>query len=74
MSSKRHQRLTDNKRDIFERFQFLNLQVEVKTKQLLETMSMVEEFMLLANISTGEATYRAFGQCAVLRRHPGAAN
>merc|ERR1712142_1326502 len=44
--------------------------VEVKTKQLQETMSMVEEFMLLANISTGEATYRAFGQCAVLRRHP----
>lgn len=44
--------------------------VEVQSKQLLETMSMVEEFMLLANISTGKATYQAFGQCAVLRRHP----
>jgi len=31
---------------------------------------MVEEFMLLANISVAAETTRAFPQCAMLRRHP----
>jgi len=35
-----------------------------------ETNSMVEEFMLLANIYTAEKTHTEFPHCAVLRRHP----
>ena len=31
---------------------------------------MVEEFMLLANISTAEKIQEEFPNCAVLRRHP----
>ena len=33
-------------------------------------MSMVEEFMLLANISVAEKIYTEFPDFAVLRRHP----
>ncbi|KAK9499175.1 hypothetical protein O3M35_003675 [Rhynocoris fuscipes] len=44
--------------------------LEVQTKQLLETNSMVEEFMLLANVSTAEKIYTEFPDCALLRRHP----
>ena len=43
--------------------------VDVKTKELLETNSLVEEFMLLANISVAEKIYEAFPQTALLRRH-----
>lgn len=43
--------------------------VDVKTKQLLATNSLVEEFMLLANISVAERIYSAFPQTALLRRH-----
>lgn len=43
--------------------------VDVKTKQLLDTNSLVEEFMLLANISVGGKIYEAFPQTAILRRH-----
>jgi len=43
--------------------------VDVKTKQLLATNSLVEEFMLLANISVAEKIYSAFPQTALLRRH-----
>lgn len=43
--------------------------VDVKTKQLLETNSLVEEFMLLANISVAGKIYNAFPQTAMLRRH-----
>lgn len=39
-------------------------------KKLLETNSMVEEFMLLANISVAQKIYDAFPEFAVLRRHP----
>ncbi|KAK3581182.1 hypothetical protein CHS0354_024716 [Potamilus streckersoni] len=44
--------------------------IDVQSKQLLETNSMVEEFMLLANISTAQKIYEEFPNCAVLRRHP----
>jgi len=43
--------------------------VDVKTKQLLDTNSLVEEFMLLANISVASRIHEAFPQTALLRRH-----
>ena len=43
--------------------------VDVKTKELLDTNSLVEEFMLLANISVASKIYSAFPQTALLRRH-----
>ncbi|KAI9881057.1 MAG: exosome catalytic subunit dis3 [Pleopsidium flavum] len=43
--------------------------VDVKTKELLDTNSLVEEFMLLANISVAGKIYQAFPQTAMLRRH-----
>jgi len=43
--------------------------VDVKTKELLDTNSLVEEFMLLANISVAGKIYDAFPQTALLRRH-----
>jgi exosome complex exonuclease DIS3/RRP44 len=43
--------------------------IDVKTKQLLDTNSLVEEFMLLANISVATKIYDAFPQTALLRRH-----
>lgn len=43
--------------------------VDVKTKELLDTNSLVEEFMLLANISVAGKNYEAFPQTALLRRH-----
>ncbi len=43
--------------------------IDVKTKQLLDTNSLVEEFMLLANISVARKIYSAFPQTAMLRRH-----
>ncbi|KAF2162342.1 hypothetical protein M409DRAFT_27346 [Zasmidium cellare ATCC 36951] len=43
--------------------------VDVKTKQLLDTNQLVEEFMLLANISVAGKNYSAFPQTALLRRH-----
>ncbi|KAI3385920.1 hypothetical protein SNEBB_005789 [Seison nebaliae] len=44
--------------------------VSVKAKQMLETNGMVEEFMLLANISAAKKIYEVFPQSACLRRHP----
>ncbi|CAK9828415.1 Exosome complex exonuclease RRP44 [Anthophora retusa] len=44
--------------------------IDVKTKQLQETNSMIEEFMLLANISVAKKIVKEFPECAVLRRHP----
>ena len=35
-----------------------------------ETNSMVEEFMLAANISAAERIFEEFPDCAMLRRHP----
>jgi exosome complex exonuclease DIS3/RRP44 len=43
--------------------------VDVQTKRLLDTNSLVEEFMLLANISVAARNYEAFPQTALLRRH-----
>lgn len=43
--------------------------IDVKTKQLLDTNSLVEEFMLLANIAVAGRIYAAFPQTALLRRH-----
>lgn len=43
--------------------------VDVQTKRLLDTNSLVEEFMLLANISVAGKNYSAFPQTALLRRH-----
>ncbi|ODV92280.1 hypothetical protein CANCADRAFT_55977 [Tortispora caseinolytica NRRL Y-17796] len=41
----------------------------VEVKELKETNSLVEEFMLLANISVAKRIYEAFPQTAMLRRH-----
>lgn len=43
--------------------------IDVKTKQLLDTNSLVEEFMLFANISVAAKIYEASPQTAILRRH-----
>lgn len=43
--------------------------IDVKTKKHLDTMSLVEEFMLLANVSVAAKIYEAFPQTAMLRRH-----
>ncbi|EEU48442.1 uncharacterized protein NECHADRAFT_65498 [Fusarium vanettenii 77-13-4] len=43
--------------------------IDVKTKQLLDTNSLVEEFMLFANVSVAAKIYEAFPQTAILRRH-----
>ena len=44
--------------------------IDVQTKELKETNSMVEEFMLLANITVAKKIYEVFPQFACLRRHP----
>ncbi|XP_064610549.1 exosome complex exonuclease RRP44-like [Liolophura sinensis] len=44
--------------------------IDVQAKQVLETNSMVEEFMLLANISVAQKLVEDFPDCALLRRHP----
>ncbi|EJD52508.1 RNB-domain-containing protein [Auricularia subglabra TFB-10046 SS5] len=43
--------------------------VDVEQKELRETNSLVEEFMLLANISVAAKNQETFPQIAVLRRH-----
>lgn len=42
---------------------------DVQTKLQLDTNSLVEEFMLMANISVANKIYEAFPQTALLRRH-----
>ena len=44
--------------------------IDLQTKEIRETNSMVEEFMLLANCSVAEHIQKEFAECAVLRRHP----
>lgn len=44
--------------------------LEVVSKKMRETNSMVEEFMLLANVSTAEKILEEFPEVALLRRHP----
>lgn len=43
--------------------------IDVEQKEILETNSLVEEFMLLANISVAQKIFDTFPQTAVLRRH-----
>ena len=43
---------------------------EIKAKEILDTNSMVEEFMLLANCAVAEQIYKEFPELALLRRHP----
>lgn len=42
----------------------------LEAKELMDTNSLVEEFMLLANITVGIKIYDSFPNCALLRRHP----
>jgi len=44
--------------------------IDLQSKQLRDTNSLVEEFMLLANISVAKKLYDHFPQHAVLRKHP----
>ncbi|KAL0882243.1 hypothetical protein ABMA27_000778 [Loxostege sticticalis] len=44
--------------------------IEVQAKKIVDTNSMVEEFMLLANVSVAEKLAAEYPQCALLRRHP----
>lgn len=44
--------------------------LEIQHKKMVETNSMVEEFMLLANISVANQLLSIFPQQALLRRHP----
>lgn len=44
--------------------------IDVESKQMLETNSLVEEFMLLANISVAQRILEEFPDSACLRRHP----
>lgn len=44
--------------------------VDVQVKEMKEANSLVEEFMLLANISVAEKLLDAFPDTALLRRHP----
>ncbi|EPQ31086.1 uncharacterized protein PFL1_01275 [Pseudozyma flocculosa PF-1] len=43
--------------------------IDVEQKEMRETNSLVEEFMLLANVSVAEKIYETFPMTAVLRRH-----
>lgn len=43
--------------------------IDVEQKEMRETNSLVEEFMLLANVSVAERIYEVFPMTAVLRRH-----
>ncbi|XP_078045962.1 exosome complex exonuclease RRP44-like protein Dis3 [Augochlora pura] len=44
--------------------------IDVEAKKLKETNSMIEEFMLLANIAVATRILAEFPECALLRRHP----
>ena len=44
--------------------------VDIQSKELLETNSLVEEFMLLANISVAKHIYEHFNDTAMLRYSP----
>lgn len=44
--------------------------IGVAEKKTLDTMSMIEEFMLLANVTVAEECLRNFPNAAMLRRHP----
>ncbi|XP_035719355.1 exosome complex exonuclease RRP44-like isoform X1 [Vespa mandarinia] len=44
--------------------------IDVQVKKLRDTNFMIEEFMLLANISVAQKIITEFPECAMLRRHP----
>ena len=44
--------------------------MDIETKQMLDTNSLVEEMMLLANTSVATRIQQSFPQTALLRRHP----
>lgn len=44
--------------------------IDVQVKHLRDTNFMIEEFMLLANVSVAEKIITEFPECAMLRRHP----
>ncbi|XP_020848099.1 exosome complex exonuclease RRP44 [Phascolarctos cinereus] len=44
--------------------------IDLQTKELRETNSMVEEFMLLANVSVAKKIHEEFCEHALLRKHP----
>ncbi|XP_074047898.1 exosome complex exonuclease RRP44 [Macrotis lagotis] len=44
--------------------------IDLQTKELRETNSMVEEFMLLANVSVATKIHEEFSEHALLRKHP----
>ncbi|KAK9797008.1 hypothetical protein WJX73_004308 [Symbiochloris irregularis] len=44
--------------------------MDVAMYQIRDTNQMVEEMMLMANVTVAEVTLRAFPACALLRRHP----
>lgn len=44
--------------------------LQIKAKDIMDTHSMVEEFMLLANISVAKKILEDFPEIAVLRNHP----
>ena len=43
---------------------------DISMYQSFETNSLVEEFMLLANVWVADKIYQSYPSCAVLRRHP----
>lgn len=43
---------------------------DIRTYPTFETNSLVEEFMLLANVYVAEKIYQCYPSCTVLRRHP----
>lgn len=44
--------------------------LQLEKKEMQETNSMIEEFMLLANIEVAQKLYQEFPSLALLRRHP----
>eukprot|EP01134_Creolimax_fragrantissima_P000116 CFRG0116T1 len=44
--------------------------LEVNVKELKETNSLVEEFMLLANVTVAQRIHEVFPESSLLRRHP----
>ena len=44
--------------------------LQLEKKEMQETNSMIEEFMLLANIEVAQKLYKEFPSLALLRRHP----
>lgn len=48
----------------------INDRFEVEFKELVDTNHLVEEFMLLANVTVAQKIFEAHAGCSLLRRHP----